>query len=109
MNPVTDRHGATEPCSCCGEPVVIADVLDGSHLHVNRLQLPIEPKPLLPEPDLLLHLGQSSDSGRWLLVPLGDEAGERCRRALPLPHAHRQHVCAAVPAAWLDTKDRVNA
>lgn len=95
-------------CATCHAPVVVGDLLAGPPGNVDRHPVLLEPAPKLvdlhnPDNDgLLLHLGASADSGRWLLVPLHEPAGLRCAAAMALPHAHRQHVCDAVPGSWTD-------
>lgn len=103
MSPVSDAVEIVA-CPTCSAPVVSADVLDGPPRDKGRHEVHVDPLPLLPDAGLLLHLGRSSDTGRWLLLALTDDAADKVRRGMRLPHAHRQHVCAAVPAAWLETE-----
>jgi len=100
---MTPEVAAAVACTGCGAPVIASDLLAGPVGHVARHEVLVDPAPRIPAPDLLLHLGRSADTGRWLFVPLDDCAGRTCAERMPLPHAHQQHVCATVPAGWAAT------
>jgi hypothetical protein len=107
---VIDGPPRSLPCDGCGVLVVGAELLvvDGRRGNVTRQPVTVEPWPVpvvltiegAVEPELLLHLGTAVDSGKWLFVSLFEPASVRTARWTVLPHGHRVHVCAAVPATW---------
>lgn len=95
----------TVPCTSCAAPVVQADVLlpvIDQPRRARREPLAVDPLPKLLEPDpaLMLHVSTDLRIGRWLLTPLDSPTVTVLLRAIRLPHTHRMHVCATIPADW---------
>lgn len=88
------------PCASCGVEVVLADAIVTAKPGAQVQPMPVEPKALRPAEGLLLYVGISAQTGRWVVTPLGTPSADTVRRMLPRPHAHRLHVCDTIPALW---------
>jgi hypothetical protein len=102
----------TTTCLDCGSTVRFADLLvRRSPGNVDRRLVLIDPETVpatISQPEqLLLCLGKRYGAGSAVVVPLDDPGAPKLARVIPEPHAHRLHVCSAVPAAWAAEHTRV--
>lgn len=100
---------APQPCTSCAQDVVPCVAIVALNHDACTQELLADPTPLPPEPGLLLHVGDAWEGDRWVVAPLGTRSGEVLARQLKHPHAHRPHVCATVPDAWLEQDQAVPA
>lgn len=94
-------------CADCGAQVRDADLLvKRSPGNVDRRDVLVDaddqPADFTQPDGLLLCLGRRYDRPSAVVVPLDDPGAPKLAQAIVRPHAHRLHVCPALPSAWLD-------